>query len=233
MRAGMSNMKKIKNQNRYLIASLCCILVLLLICYFGINSTTKGTSAINLNCTNGEMIVVDSKTYCCPDKTYDTVGYDYLIYASTGKQVWYCLKSNQEFLTEKTGTNIPANGYYYRAYYKTGSNDGKYSNSQSCCDKYSAESGYKWNADTYDTIYTWGTYRSWCSTNLSSFDSALEGESCRLFSASEGFYYDWILNSGDPTTDRVIATDATNYTECEEKNKIKVTFDYNRIYQLL
>lgn len=78
-------MEKMKNKNGFLITCMCCIVLLLTLCYFGINSTFKGTSAASTQmCKTGYVLadeisygtsyalyaddreVINADAYCCP-----------------------------------------------------------------------------------------------------------------------------------------------------------------------
>lgn len=64
-------MKKIDNKNAFLMTCVSCIVLLLAMCYFGINSMSKGTMAITSSeiqtfCLNNNLTYVSSIDACCP-----------------------------------------------------------------------------------------------------------------------------------------------------------------------
>ena len=66
-------MDNVDSKRVYLITCISCMAVLVLMCYFGVNNSMKGTSAADSynNCSAGKtMIEYDGNAYCCPaDKT--------------------------------------------------------------------------------------------------------------------------------------------------------------------
>lgn len=94
----MESKKKINNlmsnKNGFLITCVCSIVLLLTLCYFGINSSFKGTSAASL----ADYVCLGNKTkisgiYCCPS------GYE-TIMDINGKK--YCVKKGQKGLKSYT-----------------------------------------------------------------------------------------------------------------------------------
>jgi len=62
--------ENVDNKNGFLIACVCSILLLLTLCYFGVNSDFKGTSAAT-TCPSGQKMV---DGYCCPASHYVKIG---------------------------------------------------------------------------------------------------------------------------------------------------------------
>ena len=90
-------MENIKNKNSFLIACVSCIVLLLTMCYFGINTSLKGTAAADnydLTCTGStHLITSDGNSYCCPNSTDKIV---------INGGVAYCISLD---MTTQTNTN--------------------------------------------------------------------------------------------------------------------------------
>ena len=60
-----------KNKNGFLITCMCCIVLLLTLCYFGINSTFKGTAAAGYKmCPTGYVLANLIDEDSTGEKTY-------------------------------------------------------------------------------------------------------------------------------------------------------------------
>ena len=81
----MKKNQDMKNKNGFLITCVSCIVLLLTLCYFGINTSFKGTSAASTTCGSKYEKTVGSTRYCCPNSS-DTV-------VSAAGKVW-CVKSS-------------------------------------------------------------------------------------------------------------------------------------------
>jgi len=64
----MKNTKDIKNKNGFLVTCISCIVILLIMCYFGINATIKGTAAANSTgyyCYSGYNLTTFNGEHAC------------------------------------------------------------------------------------------------------------------------------------------------------------------------
>jgi len=85
--------KGINDQNRFLTACVCSILLLLTLCYFGVNNVFKGTSA-NTSvsyCGSGENLIASGSSYYCCPSVYGT-GATIVTYGGNS----YCVPDNVE-----------------------------------------------------------------------------------------------------------------------------------------
>ena len=81
-------MKDIRKENGFLIICVSCVLILLMMCYFGINTNLKGTAAVDsASCPSGytEKFEYNGKTYC---------GNNLLKYTEDGYICTYTTKEN-------------------------------------------------------------------------------------------------------------------------------------------
>lgn len=116
-------MEKLNIKNRFLISCVSCIVLLLTLCYFGINLNFKGTSAAStMSCGSKYAVRYGQNVWCCPsssdkivsknDKLY-CIGENVEIVSAQNDQGWACQTSiKSDVIDEQSCPNQLGEGWF-------------------------------------------------------------------------------------------------------------------------